>query len=106
MSAPIANQVSAIRKLLEEHPAVDVVVLASFTREEFAELRPGEDYDRYKRQERAFAEALVREGINARVAFQEIDSAGYYRFLAATGLPAGDKSRAAYAADLHRKLHR
>ncbi len=73
------------------------VVLATYTKDEFEELRPGEDYDAFKKRERRVAERLAAEGIAGAVAFQEIDSVGFYRYLAAEGLPNNEAARSAYA---------
>lgn len=96
-------QVDQVRKLAREQAPGAVIVIATYTREEFAEIRPGEDYDAFKRQERIFAEALVAEHLDNRVAFQEIDAAGYYRFLALRHMDIGEASRAAYAAEKFRE---
>ena len=69
--------------------------------EEFEELHPGEDYLQYQRHERQFIEALAREGLGDRVVFQEIESVGYYKYLAKTGLENNDSTRAAYAASIY-----
>lgn len=73
------------------------VVLATYTKDEFEELRPGEDYDKFKKRERQVAERLSAEGIAESVVFQEIDSVGFYRYLAAEKLQNNEASRSAYA---------
>lgn len=93
------KQLAAIRAIIAQPNARGAqLVLATYSREEFVELRPGDDYDAFKRQERIVTKALVREGLAGRVVFQEVDSVGYYEFIGKRGLPNCDSSRAAYAA--------
>lgn len=101
------KQLAVIREIIRETASQDAhLVLATYTREEFSELRPGEDYDVFKRQERIVAEALAREGLAHCVVFQEVDSVGYYRYIARHGLKNCDSSRAAYAAEVYRYANR
>jgi hypothetical protein len=96
----IDQQVQFIKQKLAENPGA-VLALATYTAEEFAELRKGEDYNEFKRGEREFAEALCRAGVPAHnIAFVEIDSSGYYRFIAERKMELGEASRSAYAAYL------
>lgn len=90
------------RKLIDEHPAA-LIVLATYTREEFEELRPGEDYAEFKRTERVFMEEVAAAGYQDRFVFQEIDSVGYYRWLADNHLPNIESSRAWYVAQIYQK---
>lgn len=62
------------------------IVIATYTQEEFAELKPGEDYELFKLTERYVAEDLVNLGID-NVNFQEVDSIAYYKFIAEHNLP-------------------
>lgn len=94
----IEQQVRFVKQKLAENPGA-VIALATYTAEEFAELRRGEDYQRFKSEERQFAEALCRAGVPAHsIAFVEIDSVGYYRFIAERKMELGEASRSAYAA--------
>lgn len=96
----IDQQVQFVKQKLAENPGA-VIALATYTAEEFAELRKGEDYTKFKRSEREFAEELCRAGIPAQnIAFVEIDSVGYYRFIADRKLELDEASRSAYAAYL------
>ena len=100
MSNIVEKQIQAVVDLLDQEPAAEIV-LATYTREEFQELRRGEDYDAYKRKERTFAEGLASRGLLGHIRFQEVDSAGYYRYLAEhPELENGESARAAYAASL------
>lgn len=92
------QQANAITRLARENPE-GVLVLATYTREEFQELRPGENYDDFTHGERLVMEMLPPE-IARRLVFQEIDSVGFYRFLAATGRQNDLAARSAYAAML------
>jgi hypothetical protein len=92
----IIEKVREIVKNADEAPGS--IVLATYTKDEFEELRPGEDYDAFKKRERQVAERLAAEGIAGAVVFQEIDSVGFYRYLAAERLPNNEASRSAYAA--------
>ena len=97
----IEQQVALVQTLLAENPGA-VIAVATYTAEEFAELRKGENYALFKQQERKFAEALVNAGVPAgRVVFVEIDSVGYYRFIAERKMELGEASRSAYAAWLN-----
>ena len=94
----IRQQVEFVKQKLTENPGA-VIALGTYTPEKFAELRPGEDYNTFKREEREFAEALCRAGVPAwQVSFVEIDSVGYYRFIAERKMELGEASRSAYAA--------
>lgn len=100
MSRIVDRQIRAALDLLEQDGA-DRVVIATYSREEFAELRPGENYDEYKRQERAIAEGLAARGLLGRIVFQPITAAGYYRWLAAhPEIEPGEAARSAYAASI------
>ena len=97
----VDQQVKFVKELLAENPGA-VIAVATYTPEEFAELRKGENYQQFKSEERQFAEALCRAGVPARnIAFVEIDSVGYYRFIAERKMELGEASRSAYAAWLH-----
>ena len=99
----IERQIQAVIDKLSEEPEAEIV-LSTYNREEFEELRRGEDYDAYKRQERAFAEGLASRGLLKRIRFQPITAAGYYSYLADhPELEPGEASRAAYAATLANK---
>lgn len=90
--------IEKVREIAEKAgKAPGSVVLATYTKDEFEELRPGEDYDAFKKLERRVAERLASEGIAGAVTFQEIDSVGFYRYLAAEKLPNNEASRSAYA---------
>lgn len=98
MATIIDQQVDAVKSLLAENPAA-VIALATYTEEEFAELRKGESYQIFKRDERKFVEALCQAGVPANnIAFVEVDSVGYYRFIAERKMELGESSRSAYAA--------
>ena len=94
-------QAATVERIARENPGAALVV-ATYTREEFKELRPHEDYDRFKVGERMFLEMLTPE-VAARVVFQEIDSAGFYRYLARSGMRNDEAGRAAYATLLYTK---
>lgn len=97
----IQQQVAFVKQMIAENPGA-VIAIATYTAEEFAELRRGEDYNEFKRSEREFAEALCRAGVPAHnIAFVEIDSVGYYRFIAKRKMELGEASRSAYAAWLN-----
>lgn len=97
----IEQQVAFVKSLIAENPGA-VIAVATYTAEEFAELRKGENYTLFKQQERKFAEALCRAGVPAgSVVFVEIDSVGYYRFIAERKMELGEASRSAYAAWLN-----
>ena len=97
----IQQQVAFVKQMIAENPGA-VLAIATYTAEEFAELRKGEDYNEFKRSEREFAEALCRAGVPAHnIAFVEIDSVGYYRFIAERKMELGEASRSAYAAWLN-----
>ena len=97
----IQQQVAFVKQMITENPGA-VLAIATYTAEEFAELRKGEDYNEFKRSEREFAEALCRAGVPAHnIAFVEIDSVGYYRFIAERKMELGEASRSAYAAWLN-----
>lgn len=97
----IDQQVAFVKSMVAENPGA-VIAIATYTAEEFAELRKGEDYNEFKRGEREFAEALCRAGVPAHnIAFVEIDSPGYYRFIAEQKMELGEASRSAYAAWLN-----
>ena len=96
----IEQQIQAAMELLTQAPDAQIVI-ATYTREEFTELRPGEDYDDFKRRERDFAEGLASRGLLGRIRFQTIDSVGYYKYLADhPQLDNSESARAAYAAEL------
>ena len=93
----IEMRIAETMKLLRESKA-DNVVLATYTRAEFEQLRPGEDYDDFKRGERMFAEGLAARGLLGRIRFQFIDAAGFRRWLARhPGMEPDEHARAAYA---------
>ena len=97
----IKQQVAFVKSLVAENPSA-VIAVATYTAEEFAELRKGEDYNEFKRGEREFAEALCNAGVPAwHISFVEIDSVGYYRFIAERNMELGEASRSAYAAWLN-----
>jgi hypothetical protein len=97
----IDQQVAFVKSMVAENPGA-VIAIATYTAEEFAELRRGEDYNEFKRGEREFVEALCRAGVPAHnIAFVEIDSVGYYRFIAERKMELGEASRSAYAAWLN-----
>lgn len=98
MNNKIYQQVDVVKSLLAENPEA-VIALATYTEEEFTELRKGESYQSFKKEERKFVEALCRAGVKANnIAFVEVDSVGYYRFIAERGMELGESSRSAYAA--------
>lgn len=61
------------------------IVIATYTKDEFDELKPGEDYELFKLIERYVIEDLASAGID-NVFFQQIDSVAYYKFLAENNL--------------------
>ena len=78
----IEQQVDFVKSTIKEHPLA-VLAIATYTAEEFAE-------------------ALCRAGVPANnIAFVEIDSVGYYRFIAERNMELGEASRSAYAAWPH-----
>jgi hypothetical protein len=58
------------------------IVIADYTREEFKELKPGEDWFEFAAIQTAVAERLKELGIADRVILHPVDSVKYYRFLA------------------------
>lgn len=99
----IEEKLNFIRDLLSKAPAGAQLALATYTAEEFAELRPGDDYADFKREERVIAERLIADGISGSVQFVPIDSVGYYRFIGQNNMNNNEASRAAYAAHLAQK---
>ena len=98
--AAIDAQIREAMELLQKGHAGRVVI-ATYTREEFARLRPCEDYDDYKRRERLFAEGRAARGLLGRIIFQHIDAAGFRRWLADhPDVVPDDKARVAYASFL------
>lgn len=96
----IEMRIAETMKLLRESKA-DNLVLATYTREEFAKLRPLDNYDEYKRGERLFAEGLAARGLLGRIRFQFIDAAGFRNWLARhPGIKPDEHARAAYATSL------
>ncbi len=93
------HQAEAVERIAHEHPE-SVLVLATYTREEFEEIRSKENYDRFKMGERLFLEMLDPD-VAARIVFQDIDSAGFYRYLAKSGMKNDEAGRAAYATLLY-----
>jgi len=105
MRTVVEQQIAMVRQIAAEYPDAKLTI-ATYDREEFAELRRGEDYDRFKRQERQFLEGLARAGLMDRIFLQPIDAAGYWRFLAQhPEFEEDEASRSAYAAELahHKK---
>ena len=72
------------------------VVIATYTAEEFAELKHGEDYELFKLVERYVIEDLAAEGIK-NVFFQQVDSVEYYKFIAENDLENSPASIAYFA---------
>lgn len=72
------------------------VVIATYTAEEFAELKPGEDYELFKLVERYVIEDLAAKGIK-NVFFQQVDSVEYYKFIAEQNLENNPASIAYFA---------
>lgn len=92
----VNEKIAELKEVLAQHPA-QKIVLATYLRKDFEEIRPGEDYDQFKKAEREFIEALAKVGLQSAIAFQDVDAAGYYRYLAEKELPDGNPARAAYA---------
>lgn len=93
----LKQQVQFTKQLLSENPGKKLA-LATYTPEEFAELRPGESYEEFKLRERLFIERLTSEGISAEnIEFVEIDSVGFYEFIGKNNMPMNEGTRAAYA---------
>lgn len=71
----------------EENPTSNLkgLIIATYTPEEYAELKPGEDYELFKLTERYVIEDLAAEGIK-NVFFQPVDSVEYYKFIAEQNL--------------------
>lgn len=93
----LKQQVQFTKQLLTENPGKKLA-LATYTPEEFAELRPGESYEDFKLRERLFIERLTCEGISAdQIEFVEIDSVGFYKFIGKNNMPNNEGTRAAYA---------
>ena len=84
-----------------------VVAIPTYTAEEFAVLHPGKSYAEFKRRERQFVETLCIVYIPAQyIAFVEIDSAGYNRFIADRKLEPGEESLREYAAWLYEQQNK
>lgn len=73
------------------------IVIADYTEEEFAELRKGEDYARYKAVQNLVADRLKEFGIADRVIFHKVDSVKYYHFLAEKKITHSQKALAYFA---------
>lgn len=100
MKEIVEKQIQAAMDLLGQKENGQVVI-ATYDRDEFAELRRGEDYDAYKKQERAFAEGLAARGLLGRIKFQPITAEGYYHWLAGhPDVQPGEAARAVYAASI------
>ena len=99
----VAAQIMFVKEQLARKNGA-VVAIPTYTAEEFAVLRPGESYAEFKRRERQFVETLCIAYIPAHfVAFVEIDSAGYNRFIAGRQQEPGEESRREYAALLYKQ---
>ena len=93
----LEQQVQFTRQLLNKNPGKKLA-LATYTPEEFAEIRRGESYEDFKLRERLFIERLTGEGISAdQIEFVEVDSVGFYEFIGKNGMPNNEGTRAAYA---------
>ena len=95
-----AQHIKAILDLVKQEGAPDKIVLATYNREEYAELHRNPNdmsYEDHQELVKAISEALVDFNISDRVVFQEIDSVEYYRWLAKRGLTDSDASRATFA---------
>jgi hypothetical protein len=79
--------IQQIRKVLAEADKASGgkcggIVIADYTREEFEELKPGEDWLEFAEIQTIVAERLKELGIADRVILHPVDSVKYYRFLA------------------------
>lgn len=93
----IQERVDFIREKLTKLGPGGGIVLATYTRDEFSELRPGENYDDFKKAERQISERIAAEGFAAQIVFQEVDSVGFYRFIGKHGYSNSEQYRSLYA---------
>lgn len=85
------------KNITEKLPGPGCLVIATYTREEFEELRPNDDYDEFKKDERCLAEMAAAEKLLPYIRFEFIDSVDFYKFIAEKGLTNDEKTRAYYA---------
>ena len=83
----IKAAIQQIRKVLAEADKASGgkcagIVVADYTKEEFAELKPGEDWLEFAEIQTMVAEKLKELGIANRVILHPVDSVKYYRFFA------------------------
>jgi hypothetical protein len=74
------------------------IVIADYTKEEFEELKPGEDWLEFAEIQTSVAEKLKELGIADRVILHPVDSVKYYRFLAENKLENNPASISYFAA--------
>jgi hypothetical protein len=74
------------------------IVVADYTRDEFEELKPGEDWLEFAEIQTCVAERLKELGIADRVILHPVDSVKYYRFLAENKLENNPASISYFAA--------
>ena len=102
----VAAQIMFVKEQLARKNGA-VVAIPTYTAEEFAVLHPGKSYAEFKRRERQFVETLCIVYIPAQyIAFVEIDSAGYNRFIAERELESNEDSLREYAAWLYEQQNK
>lgn len=74
------------------------VVIADYSREEFEELKPGEDWLEFAEIQTLVAERIKELGLADRVVLHPVDSVKYYRFLAEKNLENNPASISYFAA--------
>ena len=88
-------QVEKIRELLRRYPS-EFVVIADYTADEFAELKPGENYAEYLAIRQIVIDRLGEYGIVDRVILHPV-GVKYYRFLAERKIEHSSKALAYFA---------
>ena len=81
------------------------LIIADYTKDEFAKIRPDDDWSGYIEQRFIFTSLLQREGIEADVMFQQIDFDGFTSFCAEQNIGNTEASRSAYAVLKYGKEH-
>lgn len=95
--------IQQIRKVLAEADKASGgkcagIVVADYTREEFEELKPGENWLEFAEIQTSVAEKIKELGIADRVILHPVDSVKYYKFLAENKLENNQASISYFAA--------
>lgn len=72
------------------------VAIATYSEEDFAEIRKGESFEDFSEQEEFFREFLEMEDLLGFVYFLPVDAVEYFQFLALENIPDNQKARAAF----------